>query len=332
MGVITPSVQPQNLGDGRVEEEIEGLIRVYEGGRVQRFPVVREVPSSWETEPGVTSGDAVVDASTRVWARFYVPSHAGRRPLLVYFHGGGFCLGSASWESYHRFSAMVAAQACCVVMSVNYRVAPEDRLPAAYDDAVAAVRWAVRAADCGAEDSGWWWRHRCDFSRVFLGGDSAGGAVAYHAAARLSGLPLKGMILIQPFFGGEERTPSERRMGQVAGSPLSLKVSDTYWRLALPVGARRDHPWCNPAAAGAGAGGQEVCRLPPVLTFAAEMDILRDRILELCKEMRREGRSVDFVLHGGVSHAFQVLDSSLISQDRTRDMISRIKTFVDKHQ
>ncbi|CAA6659912.1 unnamed protein product [Spirodela intermedia] len=229
--------------------------------------------------------DAVVDASTRVWARFYVPSHAGRRPLLVYFHGGGFCLGSASWESYHRFSAMVAAQACCVVMSVNYRSPPRTASPR--PTTTPSLPCDGR---CGRQTAE---------RRTRVGGGATG-------ATSPGSVPLKGMILIQPFFGGEERTPSERRMGQVAGSRLCLKVSDTYWRLALPVGARRDHPWCNPAAAGAGAGGQ---KLP-----APACPRLR------CGDGHTEGQDTG------------VLDSSLISQDRTRDMISRIKIFVDKHQ
>ena len=57
---------------------------------------------------------------------------------------------------------------------------------------------------------------------------------------------LKGLILIQPFFGGEVRTDSEKGMAQSPGSALNLAASDSYWRLALPCGAKRDHPWCNP--------------------------------------------------------------------------------------
>ncbi|MQL76221.1 hypothetical protein Taro_008607 [Colocasia esculenta] len=312
---------------GHVTEEIEGLIRVHKDGRVERFPVVPEVPCTWTPEPDVVCGDAVLDRSTRVWARFHVPKRPARRPLLIYFHGGGFSVGSAAWACYHRFLARVASQAGCVVMSVSYRLAPEHRLPAAFDDGVAAVKWAKQQASSGADECSGWWRGRCDFSQVFLGGDSAGAAVAHHVAARLGGHGLRGVVLIQPFFGGEERTASERALGQQHGSVLSMAASDTYWRLALPVGAKRDHPWCNPLQAG---GGVEDPRLPAALVFAAEMDILRDRNVEVCRAMRRAGRRVECVVHSGVGHAFQVLNTSPIAQEQTQDMIAHIKAFMNR--
>lgn len=336
MGAMTLCDQQHNLQSsavhrgrhGHVAEEVEGVIRVHRDGRVERFPAVPEVPCTWALEPDVAAEDAVVDRSTRVWARFYVPKRPGRRPLLVYFHGGGFCVGSAAWACYHRFLARVASQAACVVMSVSYRLAPEHRLPAAYDDGVAAVKWAKQQASAGSGESGRW-PGRCDFSRVFLGGDSAGGAVAHHVAARLGDNGLAGLLLIQPFFGGEERTASESAPGQPPGSILSLAASDTYWRLALPAGARRDHPWCNPLQAAGGASVGDP-RLPPVLLFAAEMDILRDRNLDVGRAMRRTGRKVECVVNRGVGHAFQVLGSSAIAQEQTQDMMAHIKAFVNR--
>ncbi|TKV96992.1 hypothetical protein SEVIR_9G466600v4 [Setaria viridis] len=335
-------------GHGAVVEEIHGLIRVYKDGHVERLPAIPDVPCTWgATAPGAPGGvvarDAVVDRATGVWARLYAPMAAAttgaRLPVVVYFHGGGFCVGSAAWSCYHEFLAQLAARAGCAVMSVDYRLAPEHRLPAAFDDGLAAVRWlrhqaAVAATRAAAPDELSWWRARCGFDRVFLMGDSAGANVAFHVAARLGQghlgalhpVTVRGAVIVQPFFGGEARTASEKTMAQPPGSALTLPTSDCYWRLALPAGAGRDHPWCNPLSRA--APRLETLPLPPVLVCVSEQDILRDRNLELCRAMRKAGKSVEQATYGGVGHAFQVLHNCHLSQPRTQEMLAHIKAFV----
>lgn len=332
-------------GRGAVAEEIHGLIRVYKDGHVERLPAIPAVPCTWggtapDAPGGVAARDVVVDRATGVWARLYAPMTAGggggRLPVVVYFHGGGFCVGSAAWSCYHEFLAQLAARARCAVMSVDYRLAPEHRLPAAFDDGVAAVRWlrhqAAAAAACSDDLS--WWRARCGFDRVFLAGDSAGANIAFHVAARLgqgqlgalSPLAVKGAVLIQPFIGGEARTVSEKTTAQPPRSALTLPTSDCYWQLALPAGAGRDHPWCNPLSRA--APRPEALPLPPLLVCVSETDILRDRNLELCRAMRRAGKSVEQAVYGGVGHAFQVLHNCHLSQPRTQEMLAHIRAFV----
>ncbi|CAM0872357.1 unnamed protein product [Alopecurus aequalis] len=334
-------VGKNGAGHGAVVEEIHGLIRVYKDGHVERLPAIPDVPSTWgstATASGVLARDVVVDRATGVWARLYAPAAAaGKVPVVVYFHGGGFCVGSAAWSCYHEFLAQLPARAGCAVMSVDYRLAPENRLSAAFDDGLAAVRWLRQQASCSrnaASDEVSWWRSRCRFDRVFLMGDSAGATIAFHVAARLgqgqlgalAPLSVKGAILIQPFFGGEARTASEKTMAQPPRSALSLSTSDSYWRMALPAGTGRDHPWCNPLARG--APRLETMPLPPVLVCVAEADILRDRNLELCKALRKAGKSVEQAMYGGVGHAFQVLHNYHLSQPRTQEMLAHIRAFV----
>lgn len=329
-------------GHGAVVEEIHGLIRVYKDGHVERLPAIPDVPCTWGSTAatsGVLARDVAVDRATGVWARLYAPAAvAGKVPVVVYFHGGGFSVGSAAWSCYHEFVAQLPARAGCAVMSVDYRLAPENRLPAAFDDGLTAVRWLRQQASHGgrntASDEVSWWRSRCRFDRVFLMGDSAGATIAFHVAARvgqgqlgaLAPLSVKGAILIQPFFGGEARTASEKSMAQPAGSALSLSTSDSYWRMALPAGASRDHPWCNPLSRG--APRLEALALPPVLVCVSEADILRDRNLELCKALRKAGKSVEQATYGGVGHAFQVLHNCHLSRPRTQEMLAHIRAFV----
>ncbi|KAJ6683798.1 hypothetical protein OIU85_007490 [Salix viminalis] len=158
---------------GVIIEEIEGLIRVYKDGHIERPPIIPSVPCNVATVNDVTAKDVVIDKFTNLWARIYVSNRSGTLPLLVYFHGGGFCVGSAAWSCYHEFLANLASKASCIIVSINYRLAPENRLPAAYDDGVNAFTWLKQQALNGPPEHQWW-LSRCNLSSIFLAGDSAG--------------------------------------------------------------------------------------------------------------------------------------------------------------
>ncbi|VVB14689.1 unnamed protein product [Arabis nemorensis] len=318
---------------GPVVEEIEGLIKVFNDGCVERPPIVPTVSPTLHPSAKVTAFD--IKLSNDTWTRVYIPdasaSPSVTLPLLVYFHGGGFCVGSAAWSCYHDFLSDLAVKARCVVVSVNYRLAPEHRLPAAYDDGVNVVSWLVKQKTNG----GCSWLSKCNLSNVFLAGDSSGANIAYQVAVRIttssSGktvntLNLRGVILIQPFFGGESRTSSEKKQHSKS-SALTLSASDTYWRLTLPRGASRDHPWCNPLVNS--AGYLREAKLPTTMVFVAEFDILKDRNLEMCRVMRSYGKRVESIVHGGVGHAFHILDNSSVSRDRINDMMCRLQNFIN---
>ncbi|KAL3501687.1 hypothetical protein ACH5RR_036136 [Cinchona calisaya] len=336
---LDPSLSLQISKDqqhGVVIEEIEGLIRVNKDGHVERPQIVPSVTCVVSPNQEVISTDVTIDKCTNIWARFYVPKCHGKFSLLVFFHGGGFCVGSASWICYHEFLAKLASKANCVIMSVNYRLAPENPLPCAYDDGINALFWVKQQALSAPNES---ITSKCNFSSVFLAGDSAGGNIAYYIASRLGStggaidpltlrpLRFKGLILIQPFFGGESRTYSEKYMVQPQRSALTLAASDTYWRLSLPKGANRDHPWCNPLAKEA-PNLEDLRLLPKILVCISEMDILKDRNLELCGALASAGKKVEHVIYNGVGHAFQILNKSQISQIRTDELIFNIKAFI----
>ncbi|KAF5749918.1 Carboxyesterase 17 [Tripterygium wilfordii] len=326
---------------GVVLEEIEGLIRVYKDGNVERPPLIPNVPCTAALGAGVTARDVVIDRFTNLWARIYVPSCPGRLPVLVYFHGGGFCVGSAAWSCYHDFIANLAVKAGCVILSINYRLAPENQLPTAYEDGTNAVVWLKQQALNGSSENKWW-LSKCSFSSLFLGGDSAGANIAYHVTTRLGSngtfeptitnpLCLKGTILIQPFFGGEARTGSEKNSRQPPNSALTLSASDTYWRLSLPAGDNRDHPWCNPLANGA-SKLRDLALPSAMLVCISEMDILKDRNSEFCNALASAGKRVEAVMHKGVGHAFQILHNSPNAQTRIQEMVSHLKSFINENQ
>ncbi|CAL0329465.1 unnamed protein product [Lupinus luteus] len=318
-----------------ITEEIEGLIRVHRNGHVERPTIIPNV-SSITSSCGVTARDVIINKDTNLWARIYVPSiNTKLVPLLVYFHGGGFCIGSAAWKCYHEFLTNLTSKASCVIVSVDYKLAPENPLPAAYDDGFNALMWVKREAHNVSSSVQKWWLSHCNLSCIFLAGDSAGANIAYNVATRLSissgpstilnRLFLKGVILIQPFFGGDERTYSEKHSLQPPNSALTLSVSDTYWRLALPYGANRDHPYCNPIVAHAKLRD---IRIPSIMVCVSELDILKDRNLEFSNTLAKAGKKVEVVTYKGVGHAFQVLNNYQLSHSRTQEMISHITTFL----
>ncbi|CAN8236123.1 unnamed protein product [Cochlearia groenlandica] len=309
-----------NNTHGPVIDEVEGLIRVYKDGHVERSQLIPCVGPTLPLELGVSCSDVHIDTLTNVWARLYVPLvktnmplvSNTRLPMLVYFHGGGFCVGSASWSCYHEFLVRLSSTSRCMVMSVNYRLAPENPLPAAYEDGVNAIHWLNKTRKDNL------WGKLSDFERIFLAGDSAGGNIANHVAARLAtdeaGIKIAGMILIQPFFGGEARTDSEKRVGNnTKSSMLTLAASDTWWKMALPRGANREHAYCKP-----------VKTKERTLVCVAENDVLMDREMEM-----NGGDVFERVVYKGVGHAFQILGKSQLDHAKTQEMLCHMDAFIN---
>ena len=116
-----------------------------------------------------------------------------------------------------------------------------------------------------------------DLSRVFLSGDSAGGNIAHHVAVQAAGkdlspVAIKGVVLIQAFFGGEERTPAELRL---KNPPiLTVQSADWHWKAYLPAGSDRDHPYCN--IFGPYSQDLRSVPFPRTLVIVGSLDILQD--------------------------------------------------------
>ncbi|KAL0290770.1 UNVERIFIED_CONTAM: putative carboxylesterase 8 [Sesamum angustifolium] len=171
-----------------------------------------------EPAPIALSQDIYLSPYSKAYIRLYVPVSPPKNrklPLIIYLHGGDFVLFSASTFLFHNFCNDIASQFPAVVASVEFRLAPENRLPAAYDDALNAIFWAKnQALGIGGRDP---WMEYADFSRVFLLGSGAGGNIVYHAALRaldfdIRPLKIKGLLMNQAYFGGLERTQSEIRL------------------------------------------------------------------------------------------------------------------------
>ncbi|KAL3515258.1 hypothetical protein ACH5RR_022160 [Cinchona calisaya] len=197
------------------------FFRVFKDGRVEKFNQTPFTPpsDSDSNNPtttntaggGVRSKDVIISAETKVGARLFLPKTTKpdeKLPLLIYFHGGAFVIESAYSAQYHNYIASLVANSNTIVVSVEYRLAPEHPIPACYHDSWTVLNWVTsHARDEQGPES--WINNHADFSKVFLSGDSAGANIAHNMAAKASeeglgndgGIKIVGMILTHPFFG-----------------------------------------------------------------------------------------------------------------------------------
>jgi acetyl esterase len=193
-------------------------------------------------------------------ARVYTPSgKVGPHPILVFFHGGGWVFGTL--ETHGDICRTLCHRSGSLVVSVDYRRAPEHRFPAALDDCSAAVRWcAGHAAEFGG-----------DPTRLAVAGDSAGGNLAAAVALRLrdkGGPALTLQVLIYPVTNCAFDTASYHQYA--AGYGLTRDMMRYFWTNYLSRSVDANHPAASPLQAADLAG------LPPALVLTAQYDVLRD--------------------------------------------------------
>lgn len=225
-------------------------------------------------------------------ARYYRPLQHGPQevlPLLVYFHGGGWCVGDI--ESYDVLCRELANLAGCAVLSVDYRLAPEHPFPAAVVDARFAVEWAADNADLLTIDP----------ARIALGGDSAGGNLSIVTALALrdaGGLQPRCLALVYPSTEIVSQRPSRERYAD--GYFLDRESLVWFFERYLPDGQSED--WrASPMRAASLAG------LPPMLLVSAEFDPLVDDCAAFAARVRAEGGEIREVCMAGMVHGFVTL-------------------------
>lgn len=214
----------------------------------------------------------------------------GRPGVLVYFHGGGWSIGSI--DTHDAVCRPLANGSGAVVVSVEYRLAPEHPFPAGYDDALAAVRWVAAHGD----------ELGVDASRLAVGGDSAGGNLAAVAAQQLrdGGPPIAFQLLVYPAVDMTLSYPSidENGEGKLLTKDMMQWFRANY--IGQPGGPDERDPRCSPLHAPADA----LRGLPPALVVTAEYDPLRDEGDAYAEALRAAGVEVDHVRVDGVVHGF----------------------------
>ena len=219
--------------------------------------------------------------------RIYRPDGKAPLPALVYFHGGGWVIGSL--ETHDGSCRDLANRVGCLVVSVDYRLAPEHRYPAAAEDCFAATKWvAENAAALGV-----------DPKRIAIGGDSAGGnltaAVALMARDR-RGPALRHQLLIYPVTDADFTRASYRENAE--GYLLTTKAMEWFWGHYVPDAAQRKEAYASPLQA------KDLAGLPPAFVITAEYDPLRDEGEAYATRLQEAGVRTMAKRYDGAIHGF----------------------------
>lgn len=239
--------------------------------------------------PQVVARDiSIPDADRQIAARTYHPDRHGPLPVIVHFHGGGWVVGSL--ETHDPFCRYLCELAEAVIVSVDYRLAPEHKFPAAVIDAEAATRWVLEHA---AELDG-------DPQRVFVSGDSAGGNLAASVALLLrEEALLRGQLLLFPVI---DAAPEEYPSYQANATGYGLEAESMRWYIDRYVNdpEQRLDPRLAPIRAA------DLRGLPPALVMTGEYDVLRDEGIRYAERLEQAGVAVTHIHYGDMHHNFPV--------------------------
>jgi acetyl esterase len=228
------------------------------------------------------------------------PGKAGdKQPALIYFHGGGWVIGNL--DSHDGVCRGLANGADCTVLSVDYRLAPEHKFPAAVEDAVAATQWI-------AENSN---QLGIDADRLAVGGDSAGGNLAAVCAilARDEGHPkLAFQLLIYPCTAPEPETPSHRKFAE--GHLLTRNTITWFYKQYTRTSKEHYDFRFAPLVA------EDLSNLPPALVLVAGYDPLRDEGVDYARRLIEGGNRVSLINYEGMVHGFLLMGGAIDAAKR----------------
>ena len=235
--------------------------------------------------------------------RIYTPrdkklARSGKLPILVYLHGGGLTLGSIA--TYDSITRALANEIPALVISVDYRLAPEHPFPAGAEDAYLAMEWVAR----NAEEIGG------DPRRIAVAGDSGGGTLATVTARKVkqAGMSIVFQALFYPSTDiSRTDYPSYDQYGQ--GYLLTKKSVESFRKFYLP----NLHDWTNPDASPLRASNDDLAVLPPTLIIVAGCDPLREEGIAYARKLRDNGVPVTSRTDEEMIHGFLIFYNSALT-------------------
>lgn len=248
-------------------------------------------PLAGEPERVAHVQDLLIPGSPDIPARLYVPDGDRPVPIVVYFHPGGWALGT--YEDIDTPVRALVNRSGCAVLSVNYRLAPEHKYPAAVDDAYAAVKWASRNGE----------QYGFDGQRLAVMGDSAGATLATVASMRArdeNGPKIRLQVMVYPLLDHDYETDSYRQFGSSWGV---LTRTDVTWFHCHYVSHpdELDLPYVCPLRC------SDLTRLPEAFIIVPEADPLRDEGLRYAERLRQAGVPTQATMYPGMVHGFWLL-------------------------
>jgi acetyl esterase len=306
--------------DPQVAELIEALdtgfppVHTMSGAEARAAIRSRFVASSAPELVGEVRDGSIRGCVADIPVRIYRPaSTSGPVPTVVYAHGGGFVF--CDLDSHDGLCRSLANLIPAVVVSVSYRLAPEDRWPAAAEDVFAVTQWAARNADALGGDA----------SRIVVGGDSAGGNLAAVTAlmARDRGAPgLAAQLLLYPMIAANFDTESYRELGKGFYNPQP--ALQWYWDQYVPSPTDREHPYASPLKA-------NLRDLPPSVVVIAGHDPLRDEGIAYADRLERVGVPTARCQYEGGIHGFMTMPMLDIAQQARVEACRELSLLLTSH-
>ncbi|MFE9322502.1 alpha/beta hydrolase fold domain-containing protein [Nocardia sp. NPDC052278] len=286
-----------NIGAKPLEEcSLEEARAAIDGFKLFQLPAPSDV-SIVETTFPIDGGERPV--------RLYRPEAEGPLPVVVFIHGGGWVAGTL--DSFDEPCATLARMTGALVVSPDYRLAPEHPFPAAPDDTVAALRWAAdHIADFGG-----------DPERIAVGGESAGANLAAVAALRVrdeGGPRLRAQILVTP--PTDPLADTESRKVFANGPVVSVGAGARMTMLYLADPANAVSPWAAPARAA------DLTGLPPTLVISVEIDPLRDEAEDYAHALAAAGVPTELRRFDGLFHTAYSLSGAIPKTARIQEAIA----------
>jgi len=235
--------------------------------------------------------------------RLYWPEGPGPHPVLVWIHGGGFVLGSAG--GYDAPARDLCGRAGCLVVSVDYRLAPEHPFPAAVDDVVTVAKWVTTNAESLGGDS----------SRMVVAGDSAGGTLSAVLANELPGT-FRLQVLLYPMTDATMSHASIEENGE--GHLLTKAACEWFCGHYLSGRADPRDPRVSPLF----ADDSVLAAAPPAVVVTAELDPLRDEGEAYAERLRGAGVPVDHTRYDGMIHAFYAMRGMIPAASAALDQVA----------
>jgi acetyl esterase len=277
-------------------------------------PAVDKMSEDGEADPPEVASVAdgtLPGAAGPIKFRRYRPlgSAAGALPTLIYYHGGGFVIGNI--ETHDSTCRRLANKSRCQVISIDYRLAPEHPFPAPTDDGLAAFR---HIRDNAA-------RFEVDASRIAVGGDSAGGAMAAVVCQSCKTAGEAGpafQMLIYPATDSSKSTESREKFAE--GYFLSKELMDWFWKQYVPGNTKLSDLRLSPLLA------KDVSGLPPAFVLTAGFDPLRDEGRAYADRLIDAGVKTTYVNYPGTIHGFfsltRFLKQGLLANDEAAAVLS----------
>jgi len=267
---------------------------------VRRNAIAKATMGKARTEIGSVVDQNIPSEGGELPLRIYTPHGKGLFPAVVYFHGGGWATNNL--DTHDELCRKLSAETGSVVVAADYRLAPEAKFPAGFNDAALAVEWTFQhAADLNA-----------DANRILVAGDSSGGNFAAALCLRFrdqDGPRIAGQILYYPVTDHyEPGTQSYRTFSE--GYGLTAADMSWFWDLYLPDKAAADDPYASPLRA------RDLKGLPPALVITAEYDPLVDEGRAYAMRLQEAGVPTRYSCCAGTIHGFLIVPA--LAEDTAR--------------